>query len=181
MRFERALGILAITILMAHSVYAQATPADAGDPQSQAIGQAGRLIGSWVVNVQSVTPFTAFHTFHIGGTMSETTDLLALGGEGPGHGAWERTADGKFASTFELFIFNPDGSPAGRIRVRETITMTDESHFNGIAIADLLLPDGAIIEDIDTSPIVGTRVSILKVRPEELTSGSSSQFSRGRW
>ena len=181
MRFKHALGILTLTILMTQSVYAQTVPADAGDPQSQAFGQALRLIGSWVVNVQSVAPFTAFHTFHIGGTMSESTDLLALGGEGPGHGAWERTSNDGFASTFELFIFNPDGSPAGRIRVRETITLTDDNHFTGVAIADLLLPDGEIIENIDTSPIVGTRVSIVKVRPDELSSLPSTRYSRGRW
>lgn len=128
------------------------------------------LIGSWVIDVQSeVAPFNAFHTFHAGGTMSETTNLLATLSEGPAHGAWQKDGDG-YATTFELFIFEADHTPAGRIRVRETITLIDNDHLTGIAVADLLLPDGTIIENIDNGPMTGTRVPLEAVRPEEIGS-----------
>jgi len=182
MRFQRTLGILAVTFLMTLSVYAQTSDPDAGNGQRPEAAAASRLIGSWVVDVGNpASPaFHAFHTFHIGGTMSETTDLLAQGGEGPGQGAWVRTGDNTFASTFELFIFNPDTSTAGRIRVRETITLVDENHFTGIAVADLLLPDGEIVENIDTSPINGVRVSIVQVKPEEAIVAPTGRYWSGR-
>jgi|GEM_PF-3156047 len=142
------------------------------------------LIGSWVIDVQSeVAPFNAFHTFHAGGTMSETTNLLATLSEGPAHGAWQKDGDA-YATTFELFIFEADHTPAGRIRVRETITLIDNDHLTGIAVADLLLPDGTIIENIDTAPITGTRIGILPVKAEEKLarpSASSGTYARRRW
>jgi hypothetical protein len=178
MRSTRALGILTFTaaLLMVQPIYAQSTDPDLRElPTPQP-----RLIGSWTLDVKNTASpeFYALQTFHFGGTMNETSDLLAQGGEGPGHGTWERTDDG-FAATFELFIFNPDRTPAGRIRVREAIRVVDSAHFTGFAVADIILPDGTLIENIDNGPIAATRVSIEKVRPEEYASTPSS-ISRRR-
>ena len=154
---------------MIYGTPAKSDPADAEERVEVILPPT--LVGSWVVNVgQGATPpFTALQTFHRGGTVDETSDLLAQGGEGPGHGAWERTDSG-YAVTFELFIFEPSGAPAGRIRVRETITLTSDSTFTGASIADLILPDGTLIEHIDGAPITGTRIGVKAVRPEEIGS-----------
>jgi hypothetical protein len=113
--------------------------------------------------------------------VSETSDLLSQGGEGPGQGAWQRTDDG-FAATFELFIFNPDGSKAGRIRVRESIQLTDEDHFTGFSVADIILPDGEVIENIDNGPITGTRVSVREVTPaDHILPNVSAMRGRRAW
>jgi hypothetical protein len=102
-----------------------------------------------------------------------------MGGEGPGHGAWERTDTG-YAVTFELFIFEPSGAPAGRIRVRETITLTSDDTFTGQSIADLILPDGTLIEHIDGAPITGTRISVRAIRAEEIGTAPNAVGARNR-
>ena len=181
MLFRRSLRFIAASILTLLSVYAFAANPDSGDLKNGSGAEHGfRLTGSWIVDVVSpnAPEFYALQTFHSGGTVSETTDLLAQGGEGPGHGVWTRDGD-RYAVTFELFIFNPDATPAGRIRVRETIEVSSESEFDGVAIADLLLPDGEIIENIDTAPIHGKRIEVVPVRPEELHSQKAlPQYSR---
>src|SRR6185436_15495167 len=107
MRHSKLFVTLTFVLALTPSLYAQSSPADSGEPHAL-FAQRSTLLGSWVVSVDSTaTPdFTALQTFQLGGTVSETTDLLAQGGEGPGHGAWERTANG-YSVTFELFIFNP--------------------------------------------------------------------------
>jgi len=182
MRHSKLFVTLTFVLALTPSLYAQSSPADSGEPHAL-FAQRSTLLGSWVVSVDSTaTPdFTALQTFQLGGTVSETTDLLAQGGEGPGHGAWERTANG-YSVTFELFIFNPDGTTAGRIRVRESITLTDENHFTGFSVADIILPDGELIENIDNGPIEGTRVSVRAVRPEDyLPPATSAMRGRRAW
>jgi len=173
---------LLAVILASPMIYGTPAKSDPGDGEERVDAVlAPALIGSWVVNVaQGATPpFTALQTFHRGGTVDETSDLLALGGEGPGHGAWERTPDG-FAVTFELFIFEPSGAPAGRIRVRETITLTGDRTFTGYSVADLILPDGTLIEKIDGAPITGTRIDVKAVRAEEIGSAGTAFAPRKR-
>ncbi len=82
--------------------------------------------------------------------------------------------------TFELFIFEPDGAPAGRIRVRETITLTGDGTFTGFSVADLILPDGTLIEKIDGAPITGTRIDVRAVRAEEIGSPVNAIVPRKR-
>ena len=163
-------------ILASPMIYGTPAKSDPGDGEERVEAILGpTLIGSWVVNVAegATPPFTALQTFHRGGTVDETSDLLGQGGEGPGHGAWERTLDG-YAVTFELFIFEPDGAPAGRIRVRETITMTGNGTFTGFSVADLILPGGTVIEKIDGAPITGTRIDVRAVRAEEIGSPANA-------
>lgn len=179
MRYSRLIVTLIFVLTLTQSLYAGDRGPDVGEPREQ-IAQRNSLLGSWVVHVQSTgsPEFNALQTFQLGGTVNETSDLLSQGGEGPGQGAWQRTDDG-YAATFELFIFNPDGSKAGRIRVRETITLTDENHFTGFSVADIILPDGEVIENIDNGPITGTRVSVREVTPADYVQPNAPAM-RGR-
>jgi hypothetical protein len=166
MNARRIFRVLAVSALILLSVQTFADDPEAGNGIE--IAESRRLTGSWVVEVESTaTPeFYALQTFHAGGTVTETSDLLAKGGEGPGHGVWYRTEEG-FAATFELFIFEPDGAPAGRIRVRETISVINENRFEGFSVADLILPDGTLIENIDNGPIHGRRIVVVPILPDE--------------
>lgn len=176
MKFRKLFGIAAISLSFAliQPLYAQTGFVDSGGgsdgertiPAAAAGGSP--LVGSWVLDVQNVAtpPFHAMQTFHAGGSMNESTDLLANLGEGPGHGAWRREGDA-YTATFELFIFNPDRSPAGIIRVRETLKLTDDNNLTGFAVADIILPDGTLIEDIDHGTVTGRRVRVAPVRDEE--------------
>lgn len=174
MKFRKFFGITVITLGFAliQPVYAQTGAADVSseyrDVERVVRVSAPALVGSWVLDIQtSATPaFHALQTFHAFGTVSETSDLLANLGEGPGHGAWQKDGD-TYHVTFELFIFEPDHTPAGRIRVRETLRLVDENNLTGFTVADLILPDGTLIENIDNGPTTGTRVRVIPVRPEE--------------
>lgn len=159
--------VLSMVILPA---YGQSAGPDVASNAAQNVS--ADLTGTWVFDVELAVsaPFTAMQTFHLGGTLDETTDLLAGLGEGPGHGAWKRNANGEFTATFELFIFEPDHTPAGRIRVRESLRIDSEDALTGYTVADLILPDGTVIENIDNGPVVGRRVRVSGVRPEEVGS-----------
>ena len=172
-----ALCILSLTLLV--PVYAQPAPTDAGDAREVARPGSPGLVGSWVLDVKLAVspPFQALQTFHAFGSMNETSDLLANLGEGPGHGVWYRTGN-EYIATFELFIFNPDHTPAGRIRVRETLKITGQDTLEGFSVADLILPDGTVIENIDSGPMTGARVRVEGVRPEERNGPANAAFAR---
>lgn len=122
-----------------------------------------RLTGSWVMNIPA-TPgaaaFNALQTYSDDGTMTETSDLLAQLSEGPAHGVFSgKKSD--YLVTFQLFIFDENRQPAGRIRVRCAIHLNDDDHLTAQAAVDLILPDGTEINDIDSTPFTGTRIKVL--------------------
>jgi len=176
MKLKSILVILSLLLIV--PVYAEEPQSDFGDRTEHAIA-APSLVGSWVLDVRLAVspPFRALQTFHGNGTMNETSDLLPMLGEGPGHGAWTRDGD-HYAVTFELFIFEADHTPAGLIRVRESITLKDADHFTAFTVADLILPDGTLIENIDGGPAEATRVRVMPVRPEEYNGPSNAGYAR---
>ena len=77
------------------------------------------LVGTWLVDAAEteggVPAFQSLMTFHKGGTMTEVSDELGLGLQGPAQGMWQKRPDG-YIATFQLWIFSPDtGEPDGRI------------------------------------------------------------------
>ena len=177
------IGLAAAVLLTAIPAYAQGVIADV--PEADAVSTTrGSLIGTWVLDVDvSASPdFHALQTFHMGGTVDETSDLLAALGEGPGHGVWQRSGNHEYEVTFELFIFNPDATAAGRIRVRESLHVIGENKLEGFAVADLILPDGTVIENVDNGPVTGTRVRVKGVTAEEMSATPRVQLlPRGTW
>jgi hypothetical protein len=121
------------------------------------------LVGTWIINVPASpggAEFNALQTFHAEGTMTETSDLLAKLGEGPAHGAWTgKKRD--YQITFELFVFDPDGNSAGRVRVRASIRLTDEDNFTADSAVDFIEPDGNVIPDIGSGPFTGARLKVM--------------------
>ena len=122
------------------------------------------IVGTWYCKVaqsdQGFPPFQAYHTFGADGTFVETSSLLGLNGEGPAHGAYERSWRG-YVLTFELFVFDPStGESVGRVRVRVSIRMTSSNTFNAITAVDFIEPNGTTIEDIDGGPFSATRVHV---------------------
>lgn len=121
------------------------------------------LVGTWKLNIDrpktNLPSILALHTYFADGTMTETTSELGKGGEGPGHGVWERQ-DEEYEATFELFLFSDCGDFTGTARVRTAIHLTDSDHISGQAAVDLIAPDGRIELNIDVSPFEGTRVKV---------------------
>lgn len=123
---------------------------------------AGDLTGTWYCEVGEspggAPPFQAYQTFGSDGTFVETSSLLGAGGEGPAHGAWERSIRG-FLLTFELFVFDPaTGESVGRVRVRNYIRLTGADTFTSSNVVDFIEPDGNVIEGIDSGIYTATRV-----------------------
>jgi len=169
--------LIIVALLSVVPLYAEEPQSDFGDREHAAASPS--LVGTWVLDVRQAIspPFRALQTFHASGTMTETSDLLPNLGEGPGAGAWTRDNEG-FNATFQLFIFEADHTPAGIIRVRMSIKLKDADHFTAFAVADLILPDGTLIENIDGGPIEATRVRVMPVRAEEYNGPSNVAFAR---
>lgn len=132
--------------------------------QAAAPAKGTNLVGSWVLDVSfdpelALPPFRAIQTFHAGGTMTETSDLLALLAEGPGAGVW-RGQGSDYESTFQLFIFDENKAPAGIIEVRSRIHLETSRRFGGRAEAFLYPPGESEPIPLGGGPIVGNRVRV---------------------
>lgn len=120
------------------------------------------LVGTWVVNIPASpgsAEFNALQTYHEDGTIVETSDLLATLAEGPAHGVW-RGKKRDYSFTFELFAFDPDHNPVGRIRVRGTIKLIEDDSFMGDTAVDFIEPDGNVILNIGGGPFTGKRMTV---------------------
>jgi hypothetical protein len=126
------------------------------------------LVGTWHVKVAQsdggLAPFEALHTFGSDGTFVETSSLLATLTEGPAHGVWEGEKP-YFSLTFQLFVFDDKQQPAGMVRVRNTITVTDQENnrFTARYAVDFIAPDGTVEMNIDTGTYEGRRIKVLPV------------------
>lgn len=121
------------------------------------------LPGSWYVEIPAspgVEAFNALQTFHAGGSMTETSDLLAQLIEGPGHGVWKHVKSNVYSFSFELFAFDPDRKPGGRIRVHGTLQLDDANSLTALAIVDVILPDGTVLEAVAETPFSATRIDV---------------------
>jgi hypothetical protein len=126
------------------------------------------LVGTWHVKVGKsdggLAPFEALHTFNADGTFVETSSLLATLTEGPAHGVWEGEKP-YFSLTFQLFVFDDKQQPAGMVRVRNTIIVTDQENtrFTARYAVDFIAPDGTVEMNIDTGTYEGRRIKVLPV------------------
>lgn len=125
-------------------------------------GQAA-LVGTWLCDVPADTgggiAFEALHTFGYNGTFVETSNLLGALAEGPAHGAW--SADGSdYLLTFQVFVFDEDGAPAGRVRVRNRLHVISNKTFESDSTVDVILPDGSEIPNVGGGPYECERLRI---------------------
>jgi hypothetical protein len=110
------------------------------------------LEGAWIGNVSSTgfPLFQALYTFARGGGMvtSSSIDLSPKSLSTPGYGAWQRTAEREraFAFTFDTFVFDPQGNPAGVVKSRATAVLDASGDtFTGVFKFDVFAPNGAIV------------------------------------
>lgn len=147
----------------------EADASDRGDSiellavKPQAEGNA-KLVGTWVMHVPAADgapAFDALHTYTNDGTMTETSDLLGQLNEGPAHGVWSGKKN-DYLVTFELFVFDENQQPAGRVRVRCAFHLSGEDQLTAQAFVDFIEPDGNVIPNIGATPFTGKR---MKVQP----------------
>lgn len=126
----------------------------AGDP----------IVGTWVADVAvtegGTPPFQTMITFNEGGTISEVSNELGLGLQGPAHGAWVATDDG-YDATMQLWVFDPDsGASEGRAQIRMTIELDGPDHMVALTAVDIIDPNGVMEPDVDAGPFEATRMEV---------------------
>jgi hypothetical protein len=122
------------------------------------------IVGTWVADVAETaggTPaFQSMITFHEGGTISEVSNELGLGLQGPAHGAWVATDDG-YDATMQTWVFNPDsGAIEGRAQIRMTIELDGPDHMMALTAVDIIDPTGDMAPDVDAGPFEATRMAV---------------------
>ena len=122
------------------------------------------IVGTWLADVgeteNGTPPFQSMITFHEGGTISEVSNELGLGLQGPAHGAWAETDDG-YIATMQTWVFNEDsGVVEGRVQIRMTIEMDGPDHMTAETSIDAFDPDGVMAPDVDAGPFEATRMEV---------------------
>ncbi len=125
------------------------------------------IVGTWLVDVaeteNGTAPFQSLITFHEGGTISEVSNELGLGLQGPAHGAWAETDDG-YVATMQTWVFNAEtGAVDGRVQIRMTIEMDGPDRMTALTGIDFIDPAGGMAADIDAGPFEGTRIEVAGV------------------
>jgi len=148
-------------------------------PGTASAQSAPSLHGTWRVQVTqyncadpTVTfpPFWSILSFHRGGTATEATSNPALqpGQRTAGNGYWGLKEDGTYLSVTEAFILfdsptNPPGLKKGVQKILQTISVTDENHFNAVATIKFFNADGTVRVGCATAQ--GTRLTASTSEP----------------
>jgi hypothetical protein len=150
--------LAAASLLTASLIAATVTATVAQDMSGDAI------VGTWLADVaeteNGTPPFQSMITFNEGGTITEVSNELGLGLQGPAHGSWAATDDG-YVATMQTWVFNADSGVAeGRVQIRMTIELDGPDHITALTGVDFIDPTGAIQPDIDAGPFEATRMEV---------------------
>ncbi|MDQ3495132.1 MAG: hypothetical protein M3485_06340 [Pseudomonadota bacterium] len=144
--------------------------AGSASAQNQGNVPANRLVGVWKVDVaigpcslpNPVVFFSAYGTFHAGGTLSDT-NWTAPTYRGPGQGVWAYKGNGQYASRFQFFRFD-QASPApatGFNDVRVLITLDAGGNgYSGVVNARQLDLAGNPVGPPLCGQAIGTRLGL---------------------
>ena len=151
--------LAAASLLTASLIAATLTATVAQDMSGDAI------VGTWLADVaeteNGTPPFQSMITFNEGGTITEVSNELGLGLQGPAHGSWAATDDG-YIATMQTWVFNEDsGAVEGRVQIRMTIEMDSPDHMTAETGIDFIDPAGVTAPDIDAGPFEATRMEVV--------------------
>jgi hypothetical protein len=110
---------------------------------------APQMEGTWRVTAtitDGPPPFSALYSFSGGGTLQETDETqLLTPSAGPALGAWTKVGSNQYAFTWESYLFDfGTDSPAGRLKVRGLITLTDKDTYTAVDQFDFYDTDGNV-------------------------------------
>jgi hypothetical protein len=145
-------------------------------------GDAQHLSGSWAMTITAVEPpglppFKGLITFTRDGEVIETRRLYVPATpfgpllETPGHGAWRRSANGRFAVFFQFLLQaapnNPifaNGEDLGTDNIRLQIEPDSAGDsFTGTFVSQVKDPDGSVVFEA-RGTVAGTRI---RAEPED--------------
>lgn len=163
-------SILAALVLMLVAATASAGEFNANVDQQKnplASAQANRIVGAWRVNVAlgpcgaatTTISFTAFNTFHAGGTLSDSNARPGTE-RGPGHGVWKFHGRGLYESRFQFFRFQPGGVLDGVQDIAQDVVLDPRGRsYESTVRAKVLNVDGSVRAEL-CGTSVGQRVAI---------------------
>ncbi len=166
MNMQRKIAFATLVALCGGGTLA-AAPAGAAAPSPQALFPANRIVGMWKVTV-TIGPcsggpqntFTAFNTFHLGGTLSDTNDHAAAT-RSPGQGVWQYTGHGTYRNHMQFFRFLPPAWTYDGIQdVHNTIQLDPQAmQYTTTVYARMLNVDGSLRKEFCGSAI-GERIGV---------------------
>ena len=95
-------------------------------------------------------------TFFADGNYMETINISA---SSTSHGVWIGSGN-TYLYTFHVFSYDEKGAYAGKRIIRGTIRMDGPDHFTGYGTADIITPDGKVIEDAFSAATEATRMEV---------------------
>jgi len=122
------------------------------------------LTGTWLVAIDRgpAGPLTSLVTYSRGGGFVETANAVPNTMRGPGHGAWRRTGNRRFAATHLFFRFDAQGGTfLGYLKLRMQIVLSgDGDSYTAVAIAQALDADRNPIGPPRTDSVIGERIEV---------------------
>ncbi len=151
---KRCARVLAASVAVLLLVQACGERHDAMGP---AATSADPIEGVWVstITVRDCTSGAAIRsvngvsTFHRGGTLSDTNDLVTSA-HGAGAGTWRAgAAGGSYAASVRFDRYNADGTPAGAQKVSRSFVLTaDGNATTGTIAAQVLDSAGSVLQNL---------------------------------
>ncbi len=86
-------------------------------------------------------------------------ESINIGASTASHGVW-MGAGNTYLYSFHVFSFDEEGEYAGRRIVRVKIQMDGPDHYTGSGAADIITPDGEVIENAFSVTTEGTRMEV---------------------
>jgi len=124
-----------------------------------------KLEGSWnhtgtrlnCATGASLGTFSAMFTFNRGGTFWESGTQISPALRSPSHGVWSYEGNRNYATSFQFFRFNTDGTLAGRQIIRQQVELSqDGNSYTATATAQVLDVNGTVLAN-NCSSGTGTR------------------------
>lgn len=122
------------------------------------------LAGTWLVTIDRgpAGPLKSLLTYSRGGGFVETANAVPNTMRSPGHGAWRRTGNRRFAATELFFRYDPQGGTfLGYLKLRMQIVLSGGGDsFTAVTIAQALDADRNPIGPPRTDNSTGERIEV---------------------
>lgn len=109
------------------------------------------LVGTWLVQTTitncmggTLESFSKLVSANAGGTLQETSSSTLF--RSVALGVWEHRGQTEFVYAQRFFRFNPDGTPAGSVRGKWTVSMAEEGgSYTATGAIQIVAPNGTVV------------------------------------
>ncbi|HRJ40383.1 MAG: hypothetical protein KJZ86_01190 [Caldilineaceae bacterium] len=118
------------------------------------------IVGTWKMSIapseSSPEGLEVLQTFFADGNYLETINISALSSS---HGVWMGSGN-TYLYTFRVFSYDEAGKYSGTRVIRGKVQMDGPDRFTGAGAADIITPDGQVIQNAFSAPIEATRLQV---------------------